>query len=123
MHHSLIIVKFSDHHHNPLPKPNQTKRRNICSNKIRKAKANYQRELIDQNLSNPRKFYDAIKIIFPIKTKKVCNSSYNKKDSAKNFSVFLGTIVENLRAKSFPLMNWTWQYPDSALPHRTDLTF
>lgn len=121
MHHSLITVKFSDHHHKRLPKPNQTKRRNICSNKIRKAKANYQRELIDQNLSNPRKFWNAIKIIFPIKTKKVCRSSCNKKDSAKKFSVFFSTIVQNLRAKSFPLMICTWRYPDSALSHRTDL--
>ena len=44
------------------------KRRNIviikCNNKIRKAKANYCRERIDQNLSNPRKFWNAIKIIF-----------------------------------------------------------
>ena len=48
------------------------KRRNICNNKIRK---------IDQNLSNPRKFWNAIKIIFPTKTEKVCGSSRNKKDS------------------------------------------
>ena len=51
------------------------KRRSICNNKIRKAKVNYHRELIDQNLSNPRKFWNAIKIIFPAKTKKVCSSS------------------------------------------------
>ena len=32
------------------------KRRNICNNKIQKAKANYRRELIGQNLSNSIKF-------------------------------------------------------------------
>ena len=79
--HSLIIVKFSDHR-NPLPESNQTTRRSICINKNRKAKASYHRELIDQNLSNPRKFWNAIKAIFPTKTEKVCNSLYNKKDSA-----------------------------------------
>ena len=47
------------------------KQRNICNNKTRKAKANYHRGPIDQNLSNPKKFWHAIKIIFPTKTKKV----------------------------------------------------
>ena len=75
------------------------KRRNIYNNKIRKAKANYHRELNDQNLFNPRKFWNAIKIIFPTKTKKVCSSLCNKKDSVNKFSVFFSAIVQNLRAK------------------------
>ena len=83
------------------------KRRNICNNKILKAKANYHREIIDQNSSNPRKLWNAIKIIFPTKTKKFCSSSYNNKDPVKKFSIFFSTIVQDLGAKSFPLMNCT----------------
>ena len=72
------------------------KRRNICNNKIRKTKANYHRELIDQNCSSPRKFWNAIKIIFPTKTKKVCSSSCNKKDFVNKFSVFFSTVAQKL---------------------------
>ena len=70
-----------------------------------------------------QKFWNAIKIIFPTKTKKVCSNSCNKKDSVNKFSVFFSTIVQNLRVKLFPLMNCTCRYPGSTLSHRTDLTF
>ena len=55
--------------------------------------------------------------------KKVYSSSCNKKDSINKFSVFFSTIVQNLRAKLFPLMECTWWCPDFTLSHHTDLTF
>ena len=55
--------------------------------------------------------------------KKVCSRSCNKKDFVHKFSVFFSTIVQNLRAKLFPLMNCTRLYPDSTLSGHTDLTF
>ena len=75
-------------------KRNEKKKRNICNNKIWNATANYHCELIDQNLSNLKRFWNAIKITFPTKMKKVYSSSCNKKDSINKFSVFFSTVVQ-----------------------------
>ncbi|XP_057312380.1 uncharacterized protein LOC130653901 [Hydractinia symbiolongicarpus] len=86
--------------------------RNSCNNNIVKAKANHQRDLINENLSNPRKFWNAIKSVFPSKPKKVCQMSKDGESRSKvsNFSKFFSTPVHSLKSKSIQLMNFTWRY-------------
>ncbi|XP_057305259.1 uncharacterized protein LOC130642190 [Hydractinia symbiolongicarpus] len=86
--------------------------RNSCNNNIVKAKANHQRDLINENLSNPRKFWNAIKSVFPSKPKKVCQMSKDSESRSKvnNFSKFFSTAVHSLKSKLIQLMNFTWRY-------------
>ncbi|XP_057308170.1 uncharacterized protein LOC130646052 [Hydractinia symbiolongicarpus] len=86
--------------------------RNSCNNNIVKAKANHQRDLINENLSNPRKLWNAIKSVFPSKPKKVCQMSKDSESRSKvsNFSKFFSIAVHSLKSKSIQLMNFTWRY-------------
>jgi len=54
--------------------------RNRCNTLIKKAKSAYHRNVLTENESNPRKFWDAIKAIYPNKPKPVGNISSNLKD-------------------------------------------
>ena len=47
------------------------KQRNKCNNLIKKAKATYHRNLIEENATNPRTFWDCIKAVFPSKSCRV----------------------------------------------------
>ena len=47
------------------------KQRNKCNNLIKKAKATYHRNLIKENATNSRKFWDCIKAVFPSKSCRV----------------------------------------------------
>ena len=42
--------------------------RNICTNTVRRSKANYHQDLLNENCDNHRKFCVTIKSIFPTKT-------------------------------------------------------
>ena len=61
--------------------------RNYCNGKIRESKCKYYKNLIEENKSNPRKFWDAIKTIFPTKSK-ASLSPMNKGKSEKLANVF-----------------------------------
>ena len=60
-----------------LRKPRKTNRegdwnlykklRNSCNNKMKYAKREYQKDFLNENLSNPRRFWNTIKDIFPHK--------------------------------------------------------
>ena len=100
------------------------KARNSCNNKIRKAKATYHRELINENLTNPKKFWKAIKAVFPTKSK-IVNTLSPKTDSksaVEKFSYFFKTVVSSLKSKSIPLMDFTWSFITPFNP-RTKATF
>ena len=42
--------------------------RNKCINLIKKAKASYHRNLIEENVANPKKFWNCTKAVFPLKS-------------------------------------------------------
>ena len=50
---------------------------NLCNNKMKYAKAEYRKDLLNENVTTPRKFWSTIKDIFPTKNKlknpSICN--------------------------------------------------
>ena len=75
------------------------KLRNTCNNKLRYAKSTFQKELVEENATNPRKFWNIIKDIFPNKTKGMPTS----KDQEQNhnqltiFSKYFANAVRCLK--------------------------
>ena len=53
---------------------------NECTNCIRNAKSSYSKDLVSENLQNPRKFWKVMKELIPMKPK----SSTNAADSLEN---------------------------------------
>ena len=53
------------------------KRRNSCNNKMKHAKREYQKDLLNENVASPRRFWKTIKDIFPTKNNpknpSICN--------------------------------------------------
>ena len=72
---------------------------NTCNNKLRYAKSTFQKELVEENATNPRKFWNIIKDIFPNKTKGMPTS----KDQEQNhnqltiFSKYFANAVRCLK--------------------------
>ena len=66
-----------------------------CNNLIKKAEASYHRNLIEENATNPKKFWNCIKAVFPSKFCRIQTcTSINLNFTVKTFSDIL---VEQLR--------------------------
>jgi len=86
--------------------------RNKCNAKVKEAKRKYHRNLIEDNKSNPRKFWDAIKVVFPSKSKKAADSSakeFEKKALVNAFSTYFGNVVTELKSKIISFSNYIWR--------------
>ena len=76
--------------------------RNKCNNKLKSVKSSFQRNLLEQNTTNPKKFWRVIKIVFPFKNNstpnKSCNSATdeNQKHLSEIFSSYYATAVRSL---------------------------
>ena len=83
------------------------KQRNKCNNLIKKAKATYHRNLIEENATNPRKFWDCMKALFPSKSCHVQTCS-NIDSIVKSFSDYFDGAVKILKSIVYPLETFTW---------------
>ena len=93
--------------------------RNKCNNLIKKAKATYHQNLIEENATNPRKFWDCIKAVFPSKSCRVQTcSNIDLNSTVKTFSDYFIGAVKILKSSVYPLENFTWRVI-RALPRRT----
>ena len=81
--------------------------RNRCTSALRKAKANYHRNLLEENRLSPRKFWKAIKSIFPIRTK---SSAFQLKNRVNDFANYFTNIVTKMKLVAYPLINFAWRY-------------
>ena len=72
---------------------------NFGTNQVRRAKANYHQDLLNENCDNPRKFWAAIKSIFPTK---ICKSQVQSVDQGKTkkFSDYFKNAIPLLKQKS-----------------------
>ena len=85
------------------------RKRNACTNEVKKAKSTYFRSLLNENERvNPKKFWKTIKTIFPSKPKTIapCTGS----DRVNRFSDYYSTIVQKLKSVNFPLRDSVWRY-------------
>ena len=99
--------------------------RNKCNGEIKKAKGTYHQELLNENVSNPRKSWKTIKSIFPSKTTKVVSMLEDKnvrKSIVESFSNRFSSVVRILKSKAMPLIDFTWRYIKQLSP-RTNKIF
>ena len=88
------------------------KLRNSCNNKLRQAKNLYQKDLLNQNVGNPKNFWSTIKSIFPNKkTRTIINvNSAKEQEKANIFSKHFSSIVRSLKEKAIPLVDFVWKF-------------
>jgi len=87
--------------------------RNFCTNLVKRSKANFHRNLLAENVGNPRKFWSTIKTIFPtngIKSKNSSTDSANRQSKVNSFSIYFKNAITSLKRAAIPLMNFTWRF-------------
>ena len=81
--------------------------RNLCNNAVRKAKATYHRNMLEENKLSPKKFWNVIKSIFPLRSK---SSAFQLKDRVNEFSKYFSNVVTKMKMATYPLINFVWKY-------------
>ena len=93
-------------------------KRNEGNIMIRKAKSNYTRTLLPDNLRNPDGFWTVIKRVFPLKTKNAKSEnllvitgikSTKPNEIANGFCNYFSTVVSTLKHISYPLIDFSWR--------------
>ncbi|WP_171480095.1 hypothetical protein, partial [Acinetobacter baumannii] len=90
--------------------------KNRTNNSINRAKAKYHKELLNENVSKPEKFWKHIKALFPTKSIKQCPETFSidnhqtrdEREIADGFCLFFHTAVKNLKASSIKLKDCVW---------------
>ena len=102
--------------------------RNRCTNMLKQAKSNYHKNLINENSFNPKGFWNAVKNIFPTKSKGISGAnipSMDKKDKKKNstehFREYFSSVVQKLKTKTFYLKNCIWKPPKPITKRTNDI--
>lgn len=89
------------------------KLRNKCNGKLKEAKRKYHRNLINDNKGNPRKFWKAVKTVFPSKpNKKNFSNQLSKSENEKNvntFSHYFGNVVKQLKSNASLITDYVWR--------------
>ena len=87
--------------------------RNRCTNNIRKAKADFHRNLLQENASEPKKFWSVIKKLFPSRPTNSENSNptvVDRKTRVARFSEYYRDAIALLKNAALPLRNFTWGF-------------
>ncbi len=98
------------------------KLRNSCNNKMKYAKREYQKDFLNENLSNPRRFWNTIKDIFPTKTKAMESGVCSDQNQPSIFSEYYANVVQYLKQKSFSMIDFVWREP-FVMTSRTERVF
>ena len=96
--------------------------RNRCNNSMKKAKANFYKEQLNENSSNPKRFWESIKKVFPSKERATVPNTKNNLNLAKIFSTWFSSVVGKLKRKEMPLKDIIWGEAPKKL-RRTAKTF
>ena len=87
--------------------------RNYCTNLIKRSKASFHRNLLSENIRNPRKFWSTIKTIFPsksMKSKDTTAVNVNCESRDNKFSTYFKNAITTLKLAAIPFMNFTWRF-------------
>ncbi len=99
------------------------KLRNSSNNTMKYAKREYQKDFLNENLSNPRRFWNTIiKDIFPTKTKAMKSGVCSDRNQPSIFSEYYANVVQYLKQKSFPMIDFVWREP-CVMTSRTERVF
>ena len=96
----------------------------VCNNKIKEAKRKYHCDLIEENKKNP-KFWEAIKSVFPSKSKSSIISMQKSKtrDMVNTFSKYFATVVSELKLRlGLSFSSYIWK-PHYTQPRKTNKSF
>ena len=101
------------------------KLRNKCNGKLKDSKRKHYREILDENKSNPKKFWDTVKKIFPTKSKSNVPFSTQKIENERTaiiFSDYFSEIITKLKSVFSLFTDHVWR-PPKIRPLRTLQTF
>ena len=93
------------------------KLRNEVNVKIRRAKAEYHKKHLEENTSNPSKFWRALKSIYPNKSIKRVEKTFqdikssDPQEISNGFAKFFRTSIHILKEKSIKLRDFVWRTP------------
>lgn len=91
--------------------------RNRCNNLMKYAKSKFNRNLLEDNKINPKKFWATIKRIYPTKVSPDSTASKHKSESrVEKFSNHYATVINHLKRKAIHLCNFVWRSPTNILP-------
>eukprot|EP00794_Sanderia_malayensis_P008222 gene8222-9102_t len=107
------------------------RKRNEVKIAVKRAKSDYHKKLLKEGANDPKKFWRALKSIYPTKV--------NEREAMKTLDVdgvkikdphvisdafcsFFTSIVTTLKEKAFPLCNFSWKIP-SEMSKKTDQNF
>ena len=89
---------------------------------MRKDKATYYQRSLNDNRLNPRKFWNSIKSIYPVRSKKPSNFANVSRKRVNCFVDYFSNIVNEMKSVAFPITNFVWRYNDKK-ELRTDKIF
>ena len=117
------LLRTARKHNTPNDWLSYKSHRHLCTNHLRTARRNYQRNLLNENKDNPKTFWKCIKDIFPVKSKnKISASSSHQKEKAECFSNYFAGAVREIKTASNMLKNFVWSLP-KYYPLRTNSVF
>ena len=95
------------------------RKKNRVNNLINSAKTKYNQKILEENASNPDKFWKAIKQVFPSKpSNKSCSmfqingqKTFDKSNIANGFCNFFASVANTLKSKSIFLRDFIWSKP------------
>ena len=90
--------------------------RNKCIKKIKKAKPNHHKKVLNDNISKPNKFWSQIKNVFPGKWQSMANVSTDKHPSLNILSRFHSTMASKLKKSTDLRTDFTWHYTAKSPP-------
>ncbi|CAB4036083.1 Hypothetical predicted protein [Paramuricea clavata] len=98
------------------------KLRNSCNNKMKHAKGEYQKDLLNENVASPEGSGKRLRIFFPTKNKPKNPSVCNDQNLRGIFSEYYAKAAPFLKEQAFPLIDSVWRRPD-VIEHRTERVF
>ena len=106
-------------------------KRNCVNKAVRDAKKSYHKQLLEDNVNNPDRFWKALKNIFPTKSTSQTTHNFNINSStttdrsviANSFNMYFTTIVSQLKKAAFKLRDGVWVYPKPAGNKKTNSIF
>ena len=106
-------------------------KRNQVNILLRKSKANYNKELLNENSNDPAKFWKTLKSIYPVSSNESQRTqpfevddekTSDEKKIANGFKSFFSSIIRTLKSKAFTMKDFIWSKPIIVDP-RTYKTF
>ena len=101
---------------NPIDRQRYKPLRNQCNKHIKKAKSTHHKNILNENVNNPKKFWSAIKTVFPVKSTSKSERGSDSHPSANTFSHFFSKIAIDLKEKMSPVTNFVWRSIPKPIP-------